>query len=494
MSNESPDLLLLIVDSETKASRLIKALDPEGYQFEVIHTLEDTLLHYSGKQPALAILWFSYSSPDALDNLAALIRSLRNLGEQMELPVLLIVDQEGTQFIEPGFKLGVADILSRPIHPLVLRHRVKLILQARRTEQAEERFRTVADFTYDWEYWKGTDGRLLYNSPACQRITGYPPQRFLEQADWLLRIVHPADREMMLRHFKEEEDNQKVYSVDFRILTGNNEERWIGHVCQPVYSKTNTFIGRRVSNRDISDRKIAEESMVRSERLATIGKLTASLAHEINNPLQAMFSSVELLTQFSLEPEEQKKYLHITYTELERLMKITRGILDFSRPGLGKPELTPLKTVVEQALFLASNQMHTAGVIFKLDFLPELVPVLIVPDQIKQVCLNLIINALEHMTEGGTLTIRAWQLGNHQRVSFTDTGSGISLADLNKIFDPFFSTKDGGTGLGLAISQEIMYRHHGRIKAESVLGKGATFTLDLPVNQDEEGDRNEWVI
>jgi two-component system sporulation sensor kinase C len=117
-----------------------------------------------------------------------------------------------------------------------------------------------------------------------------------------------------------------------------------------------------------------------------------------------------------------------------------------------------------------------------------------VPDQIKQVCLNLIINALEHMTEGGTLTIRAWQLGNHQRVSFTDTGSGISLADLNKIFDPFFSTKDGGTGLGLAISQEIMYRHHGRIKAESVLGNGATFTLDLPVNQDEEGDRNEWVI
>ena len=169
MSNESPDLLLLIVDSETKASRLIKALAPEGYQFEVIHTLEDILLHYSGKQPALAILWFSYSSPDALDNLAALIRSLRNLGEQMELPVLLIVDQEGTRFIEPGFKLGVADILSRPIHPLVLRHRVKLILQARRTEQAEERFRTVADFTYDWEYWKGTDGRL----PPCSNGSGW---------------------------------------------------------------------------------------------------------------------------------------------------------------------------------------------------------------------------------------------------------------------------------------------------------------------------------
>jgi signal transduction histidine kinase len=175
-------------------------------------------------------------------------------------------------------------------------------------------------------------------------------------------------------------------------------------------------------------------------------------------------------------------------------MKITRGILDFSRPGFGKLELTQLKSVVEQALFLASNQMKTSGVTFRLDFSGDLEPVLIMPDQIKQVCLNLIINALEHMTEGGSLTICARQTGNHQRISFTDTGPGIEAADLNKIFDPFFSTKEEGTGLGLAISQEIMSRHQGKISAESELGKGATFTLDLPVNPQEEENQSEWVI
>ena len=491
MANEA-DVLLLIVDNEIKASRLIKALEPEGYQFEVIHTLADALFQYSGKRPALAILWFSYSSPNALDKLEALVHHIRSLGEAMDLPVLLIVDQEGTQFIEPGFKLGVADILSRPIHPLVLRHRVQLLLQAKRTEQAEERFRTVADFTYDWEYWQGVDGHLIYNSPACKRITGYSPQRFLDDPKMLLRIVKQEDRERVEQHFLAEEASDEVYELDFRILTRDDEERWIGHICQPVYSNTRQFIGRRVSNRDISDRKAAEEKSIRSERLAAIGKLTASLAHEINNPLQAMFSSVELLTQFSLEPEEQKKYLHITYQELERLMKITRGILEFSGPVSGKLEVQPMKSVVEQALFLAANQMHNSGVTFKVDFPVSLAPVLMMPDQIKQVCLNLIINALEHMPEGGSLTIRGWQKGNRQWVSFADTGSGISKAALNKIFDPFFSTKAGGTGLGLAISQEIMLRHQGKIKAESNFGQGATFTIELPLNQNE--GQQGWVI
>jgi PAS domain S-box-containing protein len=494
MSNESVDSLLLIVDSETKASRLIKALEPDGYQFEVIRSLEDTLIQYSGRQPALAILWFSYSSPDALKNLETLIRHIRSMGEDQDLPVLLIVDQDGTQFIEPGFKLGVADILSRPIHPLVLRHRVKLILQAKRTEQAEERFRTVADFTYDWEYWQGTDGRLIYNSPACQRITGYSAQRFQEDPTWLLGIVHPEDRERIQQHFTLEKDSREVYKLDFRILTSTHEERWIAHICQPVFSVTQQPIGRRVSNRDITDRKAAEENSIRSERLAAIGKLTASLAHEINNPLQAMFASVELLTQFSLEPEEQKKYLHITYTELERLMKITRGILDFSRPGLGKMEQTSLKTVVGQALFLAENQMHTSGVTIITDFSPNLTLVSIIPDEIKQVCLNLIINALEHMPEGGTLNICAWEKAGRQCISFADTGSGISPSNLNRIFDPFFSTKEGGTGLGLAISQEIMQRHQGKIKAESTPGRGAVFTIELPINQEEETTTNEWLI
>ena len=493
MQNPS-DTLLLIVDSQTKATRLVNALEPDGYQFEVISNLEDLPAHFSGNLPTLVILWFPYSSPETLSELENLILQIRNLDKTSDLPILLIIDQYGTQFIEPGFKLGVADILSRPIHPLVLRQRVRLLIRARRTEQAEERFRTVADFTYDWEYWKGTDGRLIYNSPACERITGIAAQKFLEQPERLLKIVYSDDREMMRHHFLLEDQSQEVYSLDFRVVTKNNEERWIGHVCQPVYSQAHKFLGRRVSNRDISDRKAAEQAMVRSERLAAIGKLTASLAHEINNPLQAMVSSVELLTEFSLEPEEQKKYLQITYKELERLMKITSGILEFSRPGLSTTRLTYLKAVVEQALFLAANQMRHSKITFELDFPTDLPALMIVPDEISQVCLNLIINALENMPDGGVLKIQARQNGNSQTLSFSDSGSGISAENLSLIFEPFFTTKERGTGLGLAISQEIIHRHRGEIRASSVLGKGSTFIIDLPVDQENIEDHNEWVI
>ena len=494
MPANNEESLLLVVDSESKASRLIRALEPEGYPIETLFVVNNAIDSSPGKVPSLVLLWVYLSTPDTLNSLGTLVQQLRDLGGEEEVPLLLIVDQDGSQFIEPGFKLGVTDILSRPIHPLVLRHRINLILQARRTEMAEERFKTVADFTYDWEYWKGADGRILYNSPSCERITGYLPQQYLQDPDLLLNIVHPEDREQVARHFTTAENSPDVFSVDFRILTREHEVRWIGHVCQPVYSASHQFIGRRISNRDISDRHAAEERIIRSERLAAIGKLTASLAHEINNPLQAMSASIELLTEFSLEEVEQKKYLQITQMELDRLRKITRGILDFSRSGAGKMELSPIESIVDEALFLAANQMQSSGVEITKIFPAKMQPIWQIPDQIKQVCLNLIINALEHMPAGGRLTIKGWETETQQWISFADSGSGISPQNLEKIFDPFFSTKEHGTGLGLAISKEIMSRHQGDIQAHSQIGQGSTFTLNFPLMESKDEGKHEWII
>jgi len=154
MPANNEESLLLVVDSESKASRLIRALEPEGYPIETLFVVNNAIDSSPSKVPALVLLWVYLSTPDTLNSLGTLVQQLRDLGGEEEVPLLLIVDQDGSQFIEPGFKLGVTDILSRPIHPLVLRHRINLILQARRTEMAEERFKTVADFTYDWEYWE----------------------------------------------------------------------------------------------------------------------------------------------------------------------------------------------------------------------------------------------------------------------------------------------------------------------------------------------------
>jgi len=129
--------------------------------------------------------------------------------------------------------------------------------------ESEERFRTVADFTYDWEYWVAPDGRYLYVSPSCQRITGYSADEFLRDPELMLSIVHPVDREMVTEHFDQSSEDDEEHYLDFRILTRDGEERWINHVCQPVYSGDGTYLGRRGGHRDITKRKQAEQALRR---------------------------------------------------------------------------------------------------------------------------------------------------------------------------------------------------------------------------------------
>ena len=122
---------------------------------------------------------------------------------------------------------------------------------------SEELFRTVSDFTYDWEYWIGPEGNYLYVSPSCERITGYRPDEFQKDPGLLKRITHPDDQTEIENHIVKESEREEVWSIDLRIVTRNGAERWISHLCQPVYSPDGRYLGRRASNRDITQRKRA---------------------------------------------------------------------------------------------------------------------------------------------------------------------------------------------------------------------------------------------
>jgi PAS domain S-box-containing protein len=489
--------LLLLVEDQYHADRLTKALMPEGYQFETLLFNEVQSRLSQLPEPDLSVLWFPYATPEALSAFEQLISSVRQLGTPTPVPVLLIIDKYGIDYIEPGFQLGISDILTRPIHPLVLRQRIRLLLQARQTEQAiaryqhsqqsllqeKERFRTVADFTFDWEYWQDPQKKLLYNSPSCIRITGRAASEFIENPDLLLKIVHADDREMMRKHFQEEDLPQPA-TIDFRILRKDGQERWIGHACQPVFDSQKQPAGRRVSNRDITDRKNAELSVLHAERLAAMGRLTASLAHEINNPLQAMYSNIELISDFPLDDDERQKHLLVIRKETERLIRTVRSILDFARPQRSDPQRVSLLPVMEHAIELVHKKLSTAKIEIQLNIQPDLPFLFVSPDQLEQVCLNLIINAAEHMPQGGSISINAKHQADQISILFYDSGDGIDSQVLEWIFEPFYTTKTNGTGLGLSVSQNIIMQYGGRITASSQPGKGSTFTILLPVAED----------
>jgi len=151
------------------------------------------------------------------------------------------------------------------------------ISERRRVEKAlkmsEERFRTVADFAYDWEYWIGPDGRAIYVSPSCERITGYGPDEFQTDPALIEAIGHPDDRQRIAGHLSNESKSEEPLSMDFRIMTRSGQERWISHICQPVHNPEGISLGRRATNRDITKRKRAQE-----ETEKVVRKLQEALA------------------------------------------------------------------------------------------------------------------------------------------------------------------------------------------------------------------------
>jgi two-component system NtrC family sensor kinase len=217
--------------------------------------------------------------------------------------------------------------------------------------------------------------------------------------------------------------------------------------------------------------------------LAATGKLAASLAHEINNPLQAIQNSLHLVTQRrTLDDGKRQMYLSMAQEEVQRLIDMVQRMLNFYRPSTESRESVDLQEALDDVLTLVGKRIQHGNVVVHRDATGRLPPALGVANQLKQVFLNIIINAVEAMPTGGDLYVATGWDEQHGElsVSFTDTGEGIPISDLDSVFDPFYTTKSKGTGLGLSISHGIIERHGGRIEVESQVGSGSTFTVSLP--------------
>ncbi len=235
----------------------------------------------------------------------------------------------------------------------------------------------------------------------------------------------------------------------------------------------------------------SQAQLVRAEKLAATGRIAASLAHEINNPLQAIHNCLHLVTRKpSLEENKRQDYLSMAQEEVDRLIDLVQRTLDFYRPSKESPGPVDVEAVLDDVLSLAGKRIQHAKVQVYRHTTSPLPPVNGVSNLLKQVFLNIAINAVEAMPGGGELHIdTAWDARRREAsVSFTDSGEGIPPSELAKIFDPFHTTKAKGTGLGLSISHGIIERHGGRIEVKSEVGKGSSFTVRLPAMPAESRD------
>jgi len=229
----------------------------------------------------------------------------------------------------------------------------------------------------------------------------------------------------------------------------------------------------------------SQMALLRSEKMAAAGRLTASIAHEVNNPLQSVQNCLHIAGREDVSPEKRKEYFDLARAELERLMKTMQRMLDFYRPGAVKVTRVDILDLLKHVLSLTSQQLGQRQIDVKTN-LPESLPAIYaVNSQIQQIFINLILNAFDAMPGGGSLTIEAQAVEHGVEILFEDSGSGISEDQRNNIFEPFFSTKDGGTGLGLTVSYNIVTAHGGTLDLVDGRNAGACFRLFLPMGDNQ---------
>jgi len=337
------------------------------------------------------------------------------------------------------------------------------------------------------------DWSVEFTDNKVEAFTGYSREEFnskkLKWSDLILKEDIESAKESFIGALKIRDS----YARDYRVKTRLGEILWIQDRGQIIYDKKDDIKYIIGTFFDITDRKKAEEALkkqstqlIQAKKLASLGVLTAGVAHELNNPLNNISTSIQIVLEELEEGNIEFKRNRLLEAEeqVERARDIVRALLEFSREKSLSFKRVQFKNLVEKAIDLIKGQLP-----FEISInmeVPEDFEVNLDPKRIRQVLINLILNSVQAMTGGGVLTIKAWEsIEDDAKTLYfqiQDTGHGISKQDVDKIFDPFFTTKGvgKGSGLGLSVSHSIIEQHEGRIDVESIPGEKTKFTVILP--------------
>jgi len=248
-----------------------------------------------------------------------------------------------------------------------------------------------------------------------------------------------------------------------------------------LIDENGSFLGYVMLLKDLREVQSLKKALAISRRLASVGSLAAGVAHEIRNPLSSIKGLATYFKERYVHISEDYNVSTIMIQEVDRLNRVVSQLLEFARPVTVSRQMVFISDIISSTMKLIERQARERQIDIQMETAPELPPVFIDPDQINQVLLNLILNAIEAMSGGGEITIRAFKDKDRLAIQISDTGSGISETDLSRIYDPYFTTKPAGTGLGLAIVYNIIEAYDGDIKIESQMGKGTLVTIHLPI-------------
>jgi len=393
----------------------------------------------------------------------------------------------------------------------------------RELQQSEEKYRIVADYTLDWEYWLGPEGEILYMSPASYELTGYHRDEFFADPTLLDKIFHPADREWMSSHITEPYDEILSHARDVRIITRQGQERWIAHACCAVNDSDGRPMGRRGCNRDVTDRKQAELALQQKSqeladlnrtlqervleelhknrekdrilmiqaRQAAMGEMISNIAHQWRQPLNNLALMVQgLLVDYDYNELNREQLQSSVQHGMDLILYMSSTIDDFRnffKPNKQKSHFS-LQAVTQQAINFVSASLMASQITIQLQVVQDATS-FGYPNECTQVLINLLGNArdalLEHLPDIPAIIVTIDRGPAGPSISVADNGGGIPETILDRIFDPYFTTKEQGkgTGIGLYMAKTIIEKNMGGSLTVHNQPHGAIFTITLPTDE-----------
>ena len=362
--------------------------------------------------------------------------------------------------------------------------------------ESELKFRTVADFTYDWEYWINEKDEIVYISPSCERVTGYLPEDFLNDTTLLNTIIHPEDFTLMenhLRKFHTLAGRNEIEAFDFRIIKKDSSIIHISHICRPVYNQNKKYIGRRASNRDVTERlrmdeKIKQQNKELLDANASKDKFFSIIAHDLKGPFSGFLGLTAMMQEPDINLEEMRQIGSMLSASANNVYKLLENLLAWARIQRGAIEFNPVVHNLSSAAIQSINVLSETAKQKEIEIIeniPKHLEVFADSSMIDTIFRNLIANSIKFTKRGGKVTVSAKENETEILIQVQDTGIGMNEKILEGLFkiDQRISRpgteKEASTGLGLLLCKEFVELHKGKIWAESQLDKGSSFYFTL---------------
>ena len=413
---------------------------------------------------------------------------------------LRMVKKGGAQFWAQLAASAAQDADGAPVCRIVLsdmseRKQVEVALheinERKRVEEAlrasEKRYRSLVDSSPDATFYISRDMHVILCNQRAAGLYGVEnPAEMLGMSAF--NLFGPENHSWITEDMASFPRGWSVRGQEITLtrVDGSHFPAEVG--ASLVVNETDETIGMISVVRDITQRKLLEQYLLRSERLAAMGAVTAELAHEIKNPLQAILSNLELVLDFALDPHESQQQLRLCYHELERLVDLTNRLLNLAGPNQTVSRSFSVPELFQRILGLVDKSALAVGVSIDL-VVPDDFPLILEElDPMIQVLLNLSINAIEAMPHGGQLTLSAEAAGETIRLNVINDGNISPSSRIENIFELFYTTKSGGSGLGLPISHNIVQKMGGSLSADNLHHPDRVkFTITLPASMTQRG-------